>query len=96
MLAPAARVAELRARLTPGAAGEPGAEPDLDAPVVVLPVSSAKGLEFDSVVLVEPAELVAESPRGLNDLYVALTRATQRLTVVHRAPLPAVLNGLAE
>ena len=96
VLAPTARVAELRARVTPGAAGEPGAEPDLDAPVVVLPVSSAKGLEFDSVVLVEPAELVAESPRGLNDLYVALTRATQRLTVVHRAPLPAVLNGLAE
>jgi len=96
VLAPAARVAELRARVTPGAAGEPGAEPDLDAPVVVLPVSSAKGLEFDSVVLVEPAELVAESPRGLNDLYVALTRATQRLTVVHRAPLPAVLNGLAQ
>ena len=96
VLAPATRVAELRARVTPGAAGEPGAEPDLDAPVVVLPVSSAKGLEFDSVVLVEPAELVAESPRGLNDLYVALTRATQRLTVVHRAPLPAVLSALAE
>ena len=96
VLAPAARVAELRARVTPDAAGEPGAEPDLDAPVVVLPVSSAKGLEFDSVVLVEPAELVAESPRGLNDLYVALTRATQRLTVVHRAPLPPVLHGLAE
>ena len=96
VLAPAARVAELRARVTPGAAGEPGAEPDLDAPVVVLPVSSAKGLEFDSVVLVEPAELVAESPRGLNDLYVALTRATQRLTVVHRAPLPAVLSALAQ
>jgi len=67
----------------------------LTFPVVVLPVSAAKGLEFDAVVLVEPAELVAESPRGLNDLYVALTRATQRLTVVHREPLPAVLHGLA-
>jgi DNA helicase IV len=64
--------------------------------VVVLPVSAAKGLEFDVVVLVEPAELIAESPRGLNDLYVALTRATQRLTVVHAEPLPAVLHGLAE
>jgi len=94
VLAPAARVAELRAAVTPDASADDG-EPDLDAPVVVLPVSAAKGLEFDAVVLVEPAELVAESPRGLNDLYVALTRATQRLTVVHREPLPAVLHGLA-
>ena len=91
VLAPGARVAELRARVLPGT-GDGSAEPDLDAPVVVLPVSAAKGLEFDAVVLVEPAELLAESPRGLNDLYVALTRATQRLTVVHAAPLPAVLH----
>ncbi len=96
VLAPAARVAELRATVAPAATDDTGAEPDLDAPVVVLPVSAAKGLEFDSVVLVEPAELVGESPHGLNDLYVALTRATQRLTVVHRAPLPAVLHRLAE
>ena len=48
------------------------------------------------MVLVEPAELVAESPRGLNDLYVALTRATQRLTVVHGEPLPPVLHRVAE
>ena len=66
------------------------------APVVVLPVSAAKGLEFDAVLLVEPAELLAESPRGRNDLYVALTRATQRLAVVHAAPLPPVLHGLPE
>ena len=90
VLAPAARVAELRARL---GAGEAGAA-DLDAPVVVLPVAAAKGLEFDAVVLVEPAELLAESPRGRNDLYVALTRATQRLAVVHAAPLPPVLRAL--
>jgi DNA helicase IV len=99
VLAPAARVAELRARLLPGLAGhdggDPDAEPDLDAPVVVLSVSAAKGLEFDAVVLVEPAELLTESPRGLNDLYVALTRATQRLTVVHASPLPPVLRRLA-
>jgi DNA helicase IV len=97
VLAPVERVAELRARLLPDAADgvEPSAEPDLDAPVVVLPVSAAKGLEFDAVVLVEPAELLAESPRGLNDLYVALTRATQRLAVVHAAPLPSVLHRLA-
>ncbi len=96
VLAPTARVADLRARVLPDAGGDGSGEPDLDAPVVVLPVSAAKGLEFDAVVLVEPAELVAESPRGLNDLYVALTRATQRLTVVHRAPLPPVLHRLAE
>jgi DNA helicase IV len=95
VLAPVARVAQLRAYLLPDAAGPEGGEPDLDARVVVLPVSAAKGLEFDAVVLVEPAELLAESPRGLNDLYVALTRATQRLAVVHDAPLPPVLRGLA-
>ena len=101
---PAGRVAVLAptARWPTCAHGAPGrrrdgsGEPDLDAPVVVLPVSAAKGLEFDAVVLVDPAELVAESPRGLNDLYVALTRATQRLTVVHRAPLPPVLHRLGE
>jgi superfamily I DNA/RNA helicase len=98
VLAPAARVPELRTRLLPGAAtgADDGSDagPDLDAPVVVLPVSAAKGLEFDAVVLVEPAELLAESPRGRNDLYVALTRATQRLTVVHSAPLPPILRRL--
>lgn len=96
VLAPTARVADLRARVLPDAGGDGSGEPDLGAPVVVLPVAAAKGLEFDAVVLVEPAELVAESPRGLNDLYVALTRATQRLTVVHRAPLPPVLHRLGE
>ncbi|MEV4053380.1 ATP-binding domain-containing protein [Amycolatopsis sp. NPDC049688] len=48
----------------------------------VLTVERSKGLEFDSVVLVAPDEVVAGSPRGLNDLYVALTRATRRLGVV--------------
>ncbi|MGH3729362.1 MAG: HelD family protein [Micromonosporaceae bacterium] len=51
-------------------------------PVVLLTVRQAKGLEFDSVVVVDPERIVAESPRGRNDLYVALTRATQRLTIV--------------
>lgn len=45
-------------------------------------VDAAKGLEFDEVVLVDPDAIVAESPQGLQDLYVALTRATQGLTVV--------------
>ncbi|MDT4903289.1 MAG: hypothetical protein QOH52_1305, partial [Pseudonocardiales bacterium] len=56
-------------------------------------VVGAKGLEFDTVVLVEPAAIVAESARGLNDLYVALTRPTQRLHVVHQLDLPAGLGA---
>jgi DNA helicase IV len=60
----------------------------LSSPVSVLTVAGAKGLEFDAVVLVEPAAIVTESARGLNDLYVALTRPTQRLHVVYTAALP--------
>jgi DNA helicase IV len=92
VLAPAARVDELRTAL-----GQGGAAPGpsvLDAPVAVLTVPEAKGLEFDGVVVVEPAAILAESPRGGNDLYVALTRATQRLGVVHGGPLPAALARL--
>ncbi|PFX05496.1 Helicase IV [Nocardia farcinica] len=70
------------------------AEVDGEA-VRVLTVSEVKGLEFDTVLLVEPARIVEESPRGLNDLYVALTRATQRLHVLHAAELPEVLGALA-
>jgi superfamily I DNA/RNA helicase len=71
-----------------------GDEPDLDARVAVLTVRQAKGLEFDSVLVVDPARIFAESPRGRNDLYVALTRATRRLVVLHPGPLPSVLRGL--
>jgi DNA helicase IV len=45
-------------------------------------VRQAKGLEFDTVIVVDPAGIEAGSPRGLSDLYVALTRATQRLVLV--------------
>ncbi|MGW4772828.1 HelD family protein [Nocardia sp. NPDC004278] len=62
--------------------------------VRVLTVHEVKGLEFDAVYLVEPQGILDESPRGLNDLYVALTRATQRLAVVHTAELPPVLGAL--
>ncbi|MFI9813702.1 HelD family protein [Saccharothrix variisporea] len=89
VIVPAARVAELRAVV-------PGASDDLDAQVVVLGVVDAKGLEFDSVLVVDPAGILAESPRGASDLYVALTRATQRLGVVHEGELPAVLDRLAQ
>ncbi|GAA0230496.1 AAA family ATPase [Cryptosporangium japonicum] len=59
--------------------------------VTVLPATLAKGLEFDTVVVIEPAAIVAAEPRGLNRLYVVLTRAVSRLTVLHREPLPARL-----
>ena len=66
----------------------------LDTPVSVLTIAAAKGLEFDNVVLVEPAAIVAAGSNGLRDLYVAMTRPTQRLTVVHAEPLPDVLSAL--
>jgi DNA helicase IV len=67
-----------------------------DARVAVVPASTAKGLEFDSVVLVEPAEVVAGEPSrvdGLRRLYVLLTRAVSRLRVVHDDPLPVELGS---
>lgn len=54
--------------------------------------SQTKGLEFDAVLVVEPERILAEGPRGAADLYVALTRATQRLGVLHRGPLPPALS----
>ncbi|TWF85116.1 DNA helicase IV [Streptomyces capillispiralis] len=62
-----------------------GAEPDLTHDVVLLDPRQAKGLEFDSVLVVEPGRY------GTSDLYVALTRATQRLGVLHTEPLPGPL-----
>ncbi|MFM9379217.1 ATP-binding domain-containing protein [Gordonia sp. VNK21] len=67
---------------------------DPEARVQVLGITAAKGLEFDTVIVVEPAELADGSPRGLSDLYVALTRATQRLVVVHAGDLPEELADL--
>jgi len=62
--------------------------------VSILTPREAKGLEFDVVVLLEPAEIVAASAHGTNDLYVAMTRPTQRLRVLHSLPLPAGLTQL--
>jgi superfamily I DNA/RNA helicase len=67
--------------------------PLVDGPdVVLVPASSVKGLEFDHVIVVEPADIVAAEPRGLNRLYVALTRAVADLVVIHRRALPAALR----
>lgn len=60
----------------------------LDHRVSVLTGVAAKGLEFDAVLVVEPAALVEDAARGLRLLYIALTRPTQQLTVVHSRPLP--------
>jgi DNA helicase IV len=57
----------------------------------VVPAPLAKGLEFDHVIVVEPAEIVASESRGLRRLYVVLTRAVTTLTVLHSQPLPAEL-----
>jgi DNA helicase IV len=95
VIVPAARLGEfgkaISAVVPDSAVGE---QPELERPVVVLTVAQAKGLEFDSVLIGDPAGILAESPRGLNDLYVALTRATQQLGVVHAGELPSVLGRL--
>ncbi len=100
VIAPAGLVDELTAAVVgdplggEAGDGEAGDGPDLDDMVVVLTVSQAKGLEFDSVLVVDPAQILADSDRGLSELYVALTRATQRLGVLHPGPLPGVLGRL--
>ncbi|HYA69135.1 MAG TPA: ATP-binding domain-containing protein, partial [Acidimicrobiales bacterium] len=93
VLAPASLVAIVALALD--AAGLEASDPRIDglgAPLSLLPVDLANGLEFDAVVVVEPEVVASESPQGLRSLYVALTRPTRRLAVVHAAPLP---GGLA-
>lgn len=89
VVAAAPRAAALREQLTGQAGGT-----DLQADVVVLSPREAKGLEFDAVVVVEPGEIL-DSPRGLGELYVAMTRTTGTLTVVHSAEVPEVLTHLS-
>lgn len=57
----------------------------------MVPASTAKGLEYDHVVVVEPSAIVQAEHRGMNRLYVALTRAVSRLHLVHSQPLPLAL-----
>ncbi len=86
VIAPRAIVDEVAAELTrrfDGFAGRGAA--GLLKPITVLTAFEAKGLEFDAVVLADPDGLVAESPRGAAALYVAMTRPTQRLTMVRPA-----------
>jgi DNA helicase IV len=93
VLAPASLVGELALALDD--AGYPAIDPRRDglgSPLSLLPVDLANGLEFDAVVVVEPSTIADESPQGLRALYVALTRPTQRLVVVHARPLPPCLH----
>ncbi|MFF9194621.1 HelD family protein [Streptomyces sp. NPDC014779] len=82
VIAPAELHPELVAALPEAAHGP---KPDLTRPVVLLDPRQAKGLEFDTVLVVDPEGIRAGAPHGVNDLYVALTRATQRLGVIRRA-----------
>jgi DNA helicase IV len=76
--------------IAPRALAEAGAEVDAfdEASIPVLTPRQAKGLEFDHVVVVEPAAIAEDGEQGLRELYVALTRPTKTLVVVHARPLP--------
>jgi hypothetical protein len=74
-----------------GVAEPPDAAAAGDGRLTIVPVTMAKGLEFDHVVLVEPGRIATGEAYGLRRLYVALTRAVSRLTVFHSQPLPAEL-----
>jgi DNA helicase IV len=92
VVCPASRVEETSIALR--AAGiEHGVaiEQGLSHQVTVVPVGIVKGLELDATVVADPAGILAEEAQGLRALYVALTRATRFLTVVHPGPLPEVL-----
>jgi len=67
----------------------------LDMPGTVTAFET-KGLEYDAVLVVDPGRILADGPRGAAELYVALTRATQRLGVLHQGPLPQALSGLCQ
>jgi DNA helicase IV len=85
------------ARLDFGVLGDPPSPPREtagdQARLMVVPVTLAKGLEFDHVVLGEPGRIATGEAYGLRRLYVALTRAVSRLTIVHAEPIPAELSA---
>jgi len=75
------------------AAGVAYGAPGEDSALTLVPVTLAKGLEYDHVIVVEPARIAGAEARGLHRLYVALTRAVSRLTVLHTEPPPPPLPG---
>jgi DNA helicase IV len=93
VIAPDAMIDDLSEHLTAAGVNHGTAtRTGLDEGVTLVPVSVVKGLELDAVVVVEPAQIVSEHEHGMRSLYVALTRPTQRLTVVHADELPAPLR----
>ncbi|MCY3634945.1 MAG: AAA family ATPase [bacterium] len=66
-------------------------ERGLESRVTIVPVELVKGLEVDTAIVAEPADICEKLPKGMRALYVAMTRATQRLVVVHARPLPESL-----
>ncbi|MBN2624534.1 MAG: AAA family ATPase [Acidimicrobiales bacterium] len=93
VIAPATLVDEVAAALeAAGIEFGRAARNGLESVVTLVPVSLVKGLELDAAVVVEPAAIVDEEAQGMRALYVALTRATKRLAVVHQRPLPEPLR----
>jgi DNA helicase IV len=95
VLVPDAAAAAVLAELRAAEIDAHPLEEDADPRVTVVAAATAKGLEFDSVVLVGPAAIVAGEPSridGLRRLYVLLTRAVSRLRIVHDDPLPPELG----
>lgn len=97
LIAADADLPALREALASGGLTAPllGGEDTGTARLVLVPASLAKGLEFDTVVVAEPAAIVEAEERGTNRLYVVLTRAVSALHVVHARPLPEALREAA-
>ena len=94
VIAPATLVDDVAAALeTAGIEFGRAARNGLEAQVTLVPVSLVKGLELDAAIVVEPAAIVDEEAQGMRALYVALTRATKRLAIVHERELPAPLRS---
>jgi DNA helicase IV len=92
LIAADADVRRLRAVVEGSGTAVGSLDDEHDPRLVLVPASLSKGLEFDHVIVVEPAAIVAAEPRGLRRLYVVLTRAVSSLTIVHAQPLPAALS----
>ena len=92
VVAPAARMAQVRAALEPVEFADATREA-LSPAINLLDLHVIKGLEFDAVVVVDPEAILAQRPDGgVGALYTALTRSTRALAIVHTDELPAILS----
>ena len=97
VICPASRVEECsRALASGGVEHGVATERGLSHQVTVVPVGIVKGLELDATVVVDPAGIIDEEAQGMRALYVALTRATKHLTVVHHGDLPEAMEPEAQ